>query len=174
MSGFGSVVSGARENLRARPDQAVASYAVESSQVEGLRSEVSARQFRLVVDEPESIGGTDKGPSPVEYALAALATCQEITYRLYADSLGIPLDKVSVRVEGDIDFRGFFAVDESVRPGFGDIRISVHLDSPASEADVRRLRDTVDAHCPVLDLLQNRTPVPVSLEHGSGAGAETA
>jgi hypothetical protein len=29
--------------------------------------------------------------------LAALATCQEITYRAYATALGIPLDGVSVK-----------------------------------------------------------------------------
>lgn len=30
-----------------------------------------------------------------------LATCQEITYRLHADALGIPLDDVSVKLEGE-------------------------------------------------------------------------
>ncbi|MGR4000289.1 MAG: OsmC family protein [Alphaproteobacteria bacterium] len=168
---FKSVVEAARENLRTHPDQAVASYSAASSQVEGLRSEVKARQFTITVDEPTSIGGTDEGASPVEYALAALATCQEITYRLYADSLGIPLDKVSVKVEGDIDFRGFFAVDESVRPGFKDLRIFVQLDSTASEDEIRHLHETVDAHCPVLDLLQNRTPVSVRVDHRAAVAA---
>jgi uncharacterized OsmC-like protein len=32
--------------------------------------------------------------------LAALAACQEVTYRLYADALGIPLRHVSVKAEG--------------------------------------------------------------------------
>jgi len=95
--------------------------------------------------------------------LAALATCQEITYRLYADSLGIPLDGVSVKVTGDLDLRGFFAVDETVRPGFGAIRAEVTLDSPASEAELERLRQTVDRHCPVLDILRAATPVSISL-----------
>ena len=37
------------------------------------------------------MGGTNQGPRPSEYVLAALAACQEVTYRLYADALDIPL-----------------------------------------------------------------------------------
>ncbi|HCX87050.1 MAG TPA: hypothetical protein DG761_03415 [Gammaproteobacteria bacterium] len=39
--------------------------------------------------------------------LAALAACHEVTYRLYADALGIPLDEASVSVTGHSDARGF-------------------------------------------------------------------
>ena len=46
---------------------------------------------------------SDRGPNPVELMLAALGACQEITYRLYADTLGIPLDRVSVSVSGRLD-----------------------------------------------------------------------
>ncbi|MFG3757391.1 OsmC family protein, partial [Klebsiella pneumoniae] len=86
-----------------------------------------------------------------EYVLAALGSCQEITYRLYADALGIPLSGVSVRLTGTIDLRGFFNVDDSVRPGYQGIRAEVTLDSPASDADLARLKEIVDRHCPVLD-----------------------
>ena len=85
-----------------------------------FRSEVALRDHRLVVDEPESLGGTDSGPNPVELILAALGTCQEITYRAYAAALAIPLEHVSVTLEGDIDLRGFFAVDESVQAGISE------------------------------------------------------
>ena len=93
--------------------------------------------------------------NPVEYALAALATCQEITYRLHAAALGIPLKEVSVKLEGDVDLRGFFAVEQGVRPGFQEIRGTVQFDSTAPPEDLRRLKEVVDAHCPVLDLFRN-------------------
>ena len=114
------------------------------------------------MDEPEILGGTDTGPNPVELVLGALATCQEITYKAYAVALGIPLDSVSVKIEGNLDLRGFFAVKEGVRAGFQDIRGTVHLKSSASDADLARLKEIVDAHCPVLDIL--RAPVPVTLD----------
>jgi uncharacterized OsmC-like protein len=153
-----------QNELREAPEQALATFEVTSRQVEGLHSEVSVRQFRLGVDEPPELGGSDRAPNPVEYVLAALGACQEITYRLYADALGIPLDGVSVKLSGAIDLRGFFAADDGVRPGFRDIAATVTLDSPATAGELRRLKAAVDGHCPVLDVLRHVTPVSVGLE----------
>lgn len=161
---FAPLVRDTRTALTAAPDGAtIATFRVDSRQVAGLRSDVHIRDFEVAVDEPPTLGGADTAPNPVEYALAALATCQEITYRLHADHLGIPLDAVAVSLEGDIDLRGFFAVDETVRPGFQAIRGTVTLDSPASPEELERLKAHVDAHCPVLDLLSNPTPLALEL-----------
>ena len=148
-------------DLLANPDHAIATFSVDSRQVEGLRSETKIRQFNVTVDEPPNLGGTDTGPNPVEFVLAALATCQEITYRAYATALGIPLESVSVTLEGSLDLRGFFAVKDGVRAGFNDVRGVVNLKSSAPDAELAKLKDVVDAHCPVLDIL--RAPVPVDL-----------
>jgi putative redox protein len=148
-------------DLLANPDHAIATFSVDSRQVEGLRSETKIRQFNVTVDEPPNLGGTDTGPNPVEFVLAALATCQEITYRAYATALGIPLKSVSVTLEGSLDLRGFFAVKDGVRAGFNDVRGVVNLKSSAPDAELAKLKDVVDAHCPVLDIL--RAPVPVDL-----------
>src|SRR6202011_1836719 len=116
------VILATQADLRANADHAIATFSAASRQVEGLRSETKIRQFSLTVDEPPTLGGTDAGPNPVELVLAALATCQEITYRAYATALGVPLDSVSVKLEGVLDLRGFFAVDEGVRPGFTEVQ----------------------------------------------------
>ena len=62
----------------------------------------------FTVDEPESLGGGDAAANPVEYALAALASCQAITYRVWASLLGIRFDRLHVAAEGRIDLQGFF------------------------------------------------------------------
>src|SRR6478735_11646973 len=93
------VILATQADLRANAVHAIASFSADSRQVEGLRSETKIRQFSLTIDEPESLGGTDTSPNPVELVLAALATCQEITYRAYATALGIPLESVSVKLE---------------------------------------------------------------------------
>ncbi|HEY0442874.1 MAG TPA: OsmC family protein [Candidatus Limnocylindrales bacterium] len=164
ITSFQPLVEATRVALAAgAPTAGLRTFRVESRQEAGLRSRVRIRSFDVGVDEPPTLGGTDTAPNPVEYALAALATCQEITYRLHADHLGIPLDSVAVTLEGDIDLRGFFGVDDAVRPGFSAIRGEVTLDSPASPEDIERLRVHVDAHCPVLDLLTTATPLTLSV-----------
>jgi len=166
------IIVATQADLRANPAHALATFSADSRQVEGLRSETKIRQFSVTIDEPPSLGGTDTGPNPVEFVLAALATCQEITYRAYATALGIPLESVSVRLEGSLDLRGFFAVKDDVRAGFKDVRGVVHLKSSAPAAELAKLKDVVDAHCPVLDIL--RAPVPVELKLETERAAQAA
>ena len=151
-----------QSRFQSEPESAVMTFESGSRLREGLRSEAAMRAHKLVVDEPEALGGTDAGPNPVELILAALGTCQEITYRAYATALGIPLNQVAVKLTGTIDLKGFFAVDDAVRPGYQRISGTVHLQSSASDEELRKLRDIVNAHCPVLDIITN--PVPVHLD----------
>ncbi|HZZ22887.1 MAG TPA: OsmC family protein, partial [Roseiarcus sp.] len=68
---------------------------------------------------------------------------------------------VSVKLDGVLDLRGFFAVSD-VRPGFTGVEGTVTLKSSASSDELAKLKEVVDAHCPVLDIL--RAPVPVGLQ----------
>ena len=52
----------------------------------------------FTVDEPRALGGGGTAPNPVEYALASLGSCQAITYRFWAEHLGMTLDTLTVRV----------------------------------------------------------------------------
>lgn len=122
---------------------------------------------RVVVDEPPALGGANAAANPVEYALAALGSCQLITYRFWAAQLGVQFDTLSVEVEGDLDVRGFFGIDPSVRPGYEQVRVTLHISGPETPERYEELRRSVDEHCPVLDMLTNTTPVTVSLKVGS-------
>lgn len=157
------------ENVRARldaePAKAVRIVRAESRQRTGFESEAQAGECRLVLDQPPALGGEARGPRPGEVVLMALASCQEHTYRVHAALLGIPLEHVRVELEGLVDSRGFLG-DESVVPGFLEVRGTVTLKSSAGGAELARLREAVDRHCPVLDDL--RRPVPVNLELRTG------
>jgi uncharacterized OsmC-like protein len=158
-----NVFTNTQQLLRDDPARRLAVFTAETRQLAGLLSEAKVRDFRFKIDEPPEYGGRDQAPNPVEYVLAALGACQEITYRYYADTLGIPLNGVSVRVSGRLDLRGLFGVDQGIRPGLRDVHVGVTLDSPAGADDIERLKATVDRHCPVLDIFRNVTPV--STEH---------
>ncbi|MBL6918791.1 MAG: OsmC family protein [Gammaproteobacteria bacterium] len=150
-----------REMLSSNPDKCAVSVKVDSQLVEGFMSRVQARDFDIVVDQNKGMGGTNQGPRPSEYVLAALAACQEVTYRLYADALDIPLEDVSVSLTGHSDARGFFGLDDSVRAGFSHVTGEIKIQSSASDNEIERLQQAVNQHCPVLDDLRN--PVSVKL-----------
>ena len=151
-----------RDVLLANPDKCAVTVKADSHLVDGFMSRVKARDFDIVVDQNKGMGGTDQGPRPGEYVLAALAACHEVTYRLYADALEIPLDEVSVSVTGHSDARGFFGLDASVRAGFSHVTGEIKVQTSASDEQLEQLRQAVNQHCPVLDDLRN--PVSVELD----------
>jgi|SRR5690625_1651041 len=116
--------------------------------------ETEARGHKLTIDEPENLGGTDKGMNPVEVLLAGLGACQSIVARTYAEKFDIRLDAFSVELEGDIDLDGFFGKSD-VRPGFSTIRYNYHIETDASEEKVNEFISFVEDHCPVGDTIAN-------------------
>ena len=54
-----------------------------------------------LADEPEKVGGLDRGPDPYGYLSTALGACTSMTLRMYADRKKLPLDQVLVRVKHD-------------------------------------------------------------------------
>ena len=78
-------------------------YGLEGARVlarieEGYRTEIRTGQHTLLADEPIRLGGTDTGPNPYEYLLAALGACSAITMRMYANHKGFPMEAVNVRL----------------------------------------------------------------------------
>ncbi len=140
------------------PERAQITFKVGAELADGYKMDIDIRKHRITVDEPKGFGGTDGGPNPVELMLASLATCQAITYRLWATKLGIRLTSVRVDAEGDIDLRGLLGIDESIRSGYSALRLRVALDGPDLPERYRELADAVDGHCPVLDVAGTAVP----------------
>lgn len=61
-------------------------------------TEMRVAGHEMLADEPESYGGTDRGPTPYDYLSAALASCTAMTVQLYAGRKDHALETVTVRV----------------------------------------------------------------------------
>jgi len=64
--------------------------------VEGFVQEISAGRHRIIADEPEASGGTNRGPSPYDLLVAAFGACMSMTIALYARTKKWPLTGVTV------------------------------------------------------------------------------
>lgn len=151
------------KHVEANPENAKLTYLVKGSAEGSVATRVTAGKHEFVIDEPAGLAGDDVAASPVEYALGALAACQVVVYRLYAQGLGIVIDDIDIKAEGDLDVRGLFGFDANVRPGFTEVRVSVQISGPETEERYEELRKVVDEHCPVFDLFSQPTPVKVAL-----------
>lgn len=62
-------------------------------------TEVELESFRIIADEPESLGGLNLGPKPTEILDAALASCTIITLKMYAARKQWDLGNIEVEVK---------------------------------------------------------------------------
>lgn len=159
------------EQYKTDPESAQATFRARTRSVQGFETEIDARGFRLTVDEPEALGGTNKGPNPVEVLLGALGTCQEIVIAAYAAALGIELESVTIDVSGELDLRGLFAVAD-VPAGFESITFEADIQARnATPEQLEQLKALALGHCPVLDTLQRAIPVRNAYRLATAEGA---
>jgi uncharacterized OsmC-like protein len=161
---LGGVIAANRDAIAADSANARVVFRAAAIAHGSVASTVSLGDYQVEVDEPPALGGDGKAPNPVEYYLASLLSCQIVTWRIWAEKLGITVDEITARAEGDLDVQGFFGLDEAVRAGFNEVRVVIRVTGPETPERYRELQDAVDAHCPVLDLTRNATALTTSVE----------
>jgi putative redox protein len=113
----------------------------------------------LLADEPVSLGGTDRGPTPYGLLAAALGACTAMTLRMYARHKGLPLLLVSV----DVDHDKVHGVDAATAgQGLDLFRRTIRLDGPLDDDQRARLLAIADK-CPVHRTLEAGAKVVTTL-----------
>lgn len=152
------------ERIKSHPEFSNVVFRADTEWLNDVCCSATIRDFEpIIVDEPQELGGQDSAVNPVELVLAALGTCQEIMYSAYASVMGVPLDEVTVKVRGYLDLQGLLGLDPNVPPGYQRIEFQTDIESSASEEELQKLIDSVETHCPVLDILQRAQQVSGSV-----------
>lgn len=124
---------------------------------------VETRGFKIIVDEPESLGGTDQGANPVEYVLAALAGCLNVVGHMIAGELNFVLRGIEFELDGDLDPSKLFGTSSEKRAGYSEIRVKIIPDADADQEVLAKWLEIVKERCPVSDNLSNPTLVSINL-----------
>ncbi len=114
----------------------------------GFAAELRAGNHSLRADEPESVGGTDTGPTPYDFLLSALGTCTAMTLRMYADRKGWPLAGVTVQLHHDRVHARDCAECETAKGFVSRITKRVALSGDLDDTQRARLLEIAD-RCPV-------------------------
>lgn len=108
----------------------------------GVQNEISIRNFNsILMDEPETLGGTDQAPNPVEYLIGAAGSCFAITFEVMASQAGIQLESVEVKIEADLNASVFLGLEEG---NGGILHPVIHLKAVA-DAPQEKLKTIAEA-----------------------------
>lgn len=125
--------------------------------------EAKARNFTLIIDEPEDLGGSNQDANPVEYILAGLAGCLNVVGHLVAKELGFTINKLKIEVNGVINPDRLFGTSSAERAGFKSIELNLIPETNAEIELLTKWIKIVEDRCPVRDNLTNTTPVKLSI-----------
>jgi uncharacterized OsmC-like protein len=131
----------------------------------GAGQEDTSREapFTYDADHPAVLVGTGQGPTPVEFLLHAVAACLTAGLVNVAAARGITLRQVSSTVEGDIDLLGILGLSDTVRNGYQQIRVRMHVEGDASPEELTALVERSRARSAVYDVLANGTEVQLDV-----------
>ena len=138
-------------------------FRVKAHSENPTKTVVKARTFNMIIDEPEDLGGTNDGPNPVEYVLAALSGCLNVMCHVVANEMKINLKEVEIKISGALNPDRLFGKETEDRAGYKSINVEINPDTDADKATLEKWLQTVEARCPVSDNLANPTPVHISL-----------
>ncbi len=120
-------------------------------------------KFKMIIDEPESMGGTNEGPSPVQVLLMSLAGCLNVTGHHVANEQGLKLKKMKIVIDGDMNACTFMGCSFEERAGFQTINVVIRPEfenEPDKETISAWITET-EARCPVTDNIKEGTKISV-------------
>lgn len=134
-------------------------FSVVSESNSPAKTTIQTRGFQLVVDEPESLGGTNTAPNPVEYILAGYAGCINVVAHVIAKELAFTPTDLSIAIEGEINPNRLLGRDFSERAGYKGLQVKVQTSTPLSPDLKSQWLKEIENRCPVNDNLVNPTPI---------------
>lgn len=126
---------------------------------------ITSGKFKMVIDEPQNMGGSDEGPSPIQVLLMSLAGCLNVTGHEVARQKGLKLNGMKVTIDGVMNPCAFIGCSFEERAGFQHIKVTVEPDMPgATSEEIADWLEETENRCPVTDNVRTGTQLSVSVK----------
>ncbi len=132
---------------------------VDAVQVDGFKIEAASRQHKTIIDQTEADGGSDSGPTPLEYLFISLAGCIITIGLMIARQKRLPVRNIAVHIEGVLDTDILMGKSSAVRSGFMGIRAVTTIDADMTLEEKLALVREIEIRCPISDNLKDSTPI---------------
>lgn len=136
---------------------------VTANMGQGWAINADIRGHHVVIDQPQASGGTNEGPTPLEFFLFSLAGCIGSIARIAASQQKIALRSMEVKVDADLNPMGLMGKPTDDRVGFQQLRVEAQIDADLTDEQKQVFLDEVCDRCPLHDNIKLATEVVHSL-----------
>ena len=163
--------------VKAAPELAQFRFRARNRWIDGTHSESTidwfsgaggerthALTFRYAADHPAVLVGADRGPTPVEFLLHALASCITAGIGNIAAARGVTLTSVTSTIEGNMNLQGILGLSDQVRNGYEKIRATFAIKGDAPSEKLREIVEQARARSAVFDVMTNGVPIELTIE----------
>jgi uncharacterized OsmC-like protein len=150
-----------KAQYRERPETALVTLSAEGRVGENITCKLDTGKARVEAGLHPATGGDGRSACSADMLLEALVGCAGVTLSAVATALGISLRDLTIRAEGDLDFRGTLGVSKDVPVGFKQIRLNFDLDTDATEEQLATLIRLTERYCVVYQTLSNSAEISV-------------
>jgi uncharacterized OsmC-like protein len=161
-----------KETYRASPGAALITLSAQGRIGDDVSCKVETGKALVVAGLHPATGGSGHAACSGDMLLEALVACAGVTLNAVATSLGVELRDATLRAEGDLDFRGTLGVAKEAPVGFQSIRLSVMLDTDATDEQLDTLLKLTERYCVVYQTLAH--PPQMAIERTRTGRTRTA
>jgi len=149
-SSFKTIVEEMRASVASStdPKQTLGTARVDVKLLGQQYQEAKAKSFTLACDEPVSAGGTDKGPTPLDFFVASIGFCENVMFTRHATLHGLQFESLETSVHGHWDRRGQYEL-QGTDPSFKDMTVQTKVTTNAPIEKVVEVTRITHRTCPM-------------------------
>ena len=107
---------------------------------------------------PPSLGGENKGPSPLLLTLGVVGACIGTVIKFWAKLTDVKIDNIDISMRGNINLSSIFGIGDQ-KAAFTGLKPVVRITSSEDKSKIDELLKNVDAHCPAFFLVRDGSPI---------------
>jgi uncharacterized OsmC-like protein len=157
-----------KEYYKQYPDRAVFTLKAQGKISEGISCKVETGKALVTAGLHPATGGNGMFVCSGDMLLEALVACAGVTLSAVATATNIEIKDVTIKAEGDIDFRGTLGISKEADVGFTAIRLSFDLDPDISEENIQTLAKLTERYCVVYQTLKKGTQIKTTYNQTGG------
>ena len=151
-----------RARLASNPTSGKTTIRAVAKLLEDMHIEGRVGKFHLESDEPAARGGTELGPTPLQYFIAGAAFCLLTQMARFAPLYDVPLEEVQADVRAEFDIADKFGM-EGPDGAFEHVIYAVTVRSSAPPEQVRLLVEHAERACHAAQSLHQHVPILIEV-----------